>query len=349
MMRYAPPLQLPAGIPPGRYRLWLRLTRESDQRPLTTGGNVDLLLSPSVMVGAARAPQDLADLPPHIPVGARFANEIELAGYRIPEGQYRPGHVLPLDLFWQALRPPSADYLLRAQLLNSSGAVVAEEVAPIGGGYRPAMWREGELIADQVQLVIPATAGGGRLTLRLALIDPETGKAVRAGPWPWDRSRILGEVAVAPWPMETELPPIANPLRADFGQPPLIELHGYELSSDSPEPGTPVELTLVWRAVQGDMPANYTVLIHLEDEEGEIVAQGDGPPDNGFRLTTSWREGEVIVDRHTIELPAGLGPGSHRLWVGLYDPETGQRLPAVSNGALAPDSRLFLQSILVEE
>jgi hypothetical protein len=34
-----------------------------------------------------------------------------------------------------------------------------------------------------------------------------------------------------------------------------------------------------------------------------------------------------LDDAHTIPLPAGLAPGTYQLWVGLYDPETGHRLP----------------------
>ena len=96
-----------------------------------------------------------------------------------------------------------------------------------------------------------------------------------------------------------KVPSIPNSLRADFGQPPLIELHGYDLaglSVDEASPGDNLELTLFWRSLSESITTSYSVLVHLTDETGEIVAQGDGRPASGFRPTTSWRQGEVIVD-----------------------------------------------------
>ncbi len=48
--------------------------------------------------------------------------------------------------------------------------------------------------------------------------------------------------------------------------------------------------------------------------------QGDYP-------TTLWAPGEIIVDTHPID-PTTLPPGDYYLLAGLYDPATGERLPA---------------------
>jgi hypothetical protein len=85
----------------------------------------------------------------------------------------------------------------------------------------------------------------------------------------------------------------------------------------------------------------------LEDETGQIVTQGDSLPVAGFRPTTSWREGEVIVDAHMIPIPANLAAGSYRLWVGFYNPIGFERLTPFQNGILLPDGRLKLVDFLI--
>ncbi len=43
--------------------------------------------------------------------------------------------------------------------------------------------------------------------------------------------------------------------------------------------------------------------------------------------TSAWQVGEILNDTHRLTLPADLKPGTYRIIVGLYDPQTGQRLP----------------------
>jgi hypothetical protein len=90
--------------------------------------------------------------------------------------------------------------------------------------------------------------------------------------------------------------------------------------------GAALPLTLYWRA-EAPMAADYVVFIHLLDAAGEVVAQGDAAPQAGRYPTHWWEPGEVISDQHVIPLPADLPPGSYRIRLGLYRPDTGERLP----------------------
>jgi hypothetical protein len=127
----------------------------------------------------------------------------------------------------------------------------------------------------------------------------------------------------------------------------LVTLQGYDLSSESAAPGDTLSLTLVWRSLTAEIPANYTVFVHLADEAETIAAQGDGVPVNGFRPTTGWRENEVIVDEHLIAIPAETAPGSYRLWVGFYEPGSNIRLEPILDGVAQPDGRLLLTEITI--
>jgi len=41
-------------------------------------------------------------------------------------------------------------------------------------------------------------------------------------------------------------------------------------------------------------------------------------PLDGRYPTQAWGAGELVRDRHTLSLPAGLAPGAYRLIVGMY-------------------------------
>ena len=144
------------------------------------------------------------------------------------------------------------------------------------------------------------------------------------------------------------------PFAATFDDPPLAEFEGYELQSggvdvgDTVSAGAPLEITLFWRSLTDSISTGYTVFVHLTDEEDNILGQSDMWPVGGTRPTTSWREDERFVDRHVFEIPGDAQVGDYLLWVGLFDAETGVRLPVFVNGKEQPDGRLLLQTLNVE-
>lgn len=60
--------------------------------------------------------------------------------------------------------------------------------------------------------------------------------------------------------------------------------------------------------------------------------------------TVFWHKGDVVRDQRVIELPAGLSPGRYTIAVGLYDPQTMARLPAI-----APDGTRYDDAVVLEE
>jgi len=70
------------------------------------------------------------------------------------------------------------------------------------------------------------------------------------------------------------------------------------------------------------------VFVHLVGEEGQPLAQGDGPPLDGDYPTGLWAYGDVIADPRAVALPDDLPSGHYTLLVGLYSLQTGERLPA---------------------
>jgi hypothetical protein len=105
---------------------------------------------------------------------------------------------------------------------------------------------------------------------------------------------------------------------------------GYDLRLTDAAPGDRVPVVLYWQAVES-VTDDLSVFLHLLDANGELIWQDDGAAAHGTRPTWSWEAGEVIVDPHTLVLPQDLPEGEYQLVAGLYDWQSGERLPAITS------------------
>jgi mannosyltransferase len=90
-------------------------------------------------------------------------------------------------------------------------------------------------------------------------------------------------------------------------------------------PGGDLEVALTWQA-EATPERNYTVFVQLLDEANRVLAQHDGQPGDGSLITTTWAPGEYVRDEHRLALPADLPAGDYRLIMGMYLPDSGERL-----------------------
>lgn len=86
-------------------------------------------------------------------------------------------------------------------------------------------------------------------------------------------------------------------------------------------------LTLLWTAVTPPT-ANYTVFVHYLAYDDFTTLGHDTQP---TRPTTTWKNGETIVDTRVIPVPPDMPQGEYRLDIGLYD-ERGKRLTIKDSG-----------------
>ncbi len=139
---------------------------------------------------------------------------------------------------------------------------------------------------------------------------------------------------------------------ADLGG--VVRLIGYhdpqtsasEGSADLPPYGLGgvYRLTLFWSAL-APMPTDSTVFIHVRDVDGVTLAQQDSQPLDGDYPTSQWRVNETVIDVHNVELPPDLPPGQYRVWVGMYQMETMERLPV--EGDTSGENAVLLGTIVV--
>ena len=138
----------------------------------------------------------------------------------------------------------------------------------------------------------------------------------------------------------TKGPQPSQQVNANFGG--LIRLTGYDVW----QTGESLALTLFWEAIQAP-PADYQVFVHIEsgpDGAGPagVWGQSDGTPACGGSPTGSWSPGDKIIDRHVISPAPDAPAGNYSLIVGLYRPDTGERLPVLdATGAPIGDSAVL--------
>jgi hypothetical protein len=99
-----------------------------------------------------------------------------------------------------------------------------------------------------------------------------------------------------------------------------LQLDRARISNTVFKAGDPICLELQWSAAR-QLPADYTVFVHVLDQNGQLVAQSDLQPGGGYAPTSSWPLGQSIVDRHGVVLPPTLAPGTYQIVIGLYGPD----------------------------
>ena len=321
-------LELPPAMPPGRYRVEMsvvdaltagqlpsRAGDDPEQSVVRAVGDLEVAL-PQQIVSASRV-----QIPE--PSGAKWLDDtLWLLGHsELPEAALAGGDVA-LDLFWHAPGSLPAGAQLAWSLRSGDGQ--SEQVlatVPLSR-YDSGQWRVGETVQEKYRVPIPPASAAGQYDLRLQPLDA---RGEPLGP-----AESLGSLRIDNIDREYSVPmDVARPLLDScFGE--IICLRGATLSELVAAPGEDVELALYWQAL-AEPPAVYTVFLHVIDADGEIVIPADHWP--GGLPSDIWDAGQVITDRTRLALPPDLPPGEYRFRLGLYDADSGARLPVTSGGA----------------
>jgi hypothetical protein len=213
------------------------------------------------------------------------------------------------------------------------------------------MWQPGETVLvqslpwrierDPVAVLVGVYQGedgwttGQRLPLTtnppVALPQFEQQTVLRLGGYQWRDHRWL--------PIQPDPTPPTQPLAVTIGAG-LLYLDGVSLTQRPVRAGEPLTFTLYWRNGPVTPTFDYALFAQLFDSAGNKVAQLDWQPHDalGPRPMTSWLAGEAIQDRQTLALPADLPPGAYQLVTGVYNWQTGERLPVVGEATANGDT-----------
>ncbi len=280
----------------------------------------------------------------------QFGSTLRLRGINLPRSQLAAGDSMTLTTFIESLRPPMATVGWRMELVNRQNKVVSQATGdPFSGRYPLQRWPPDSESRDVWTLPLGANMPPGGYDLRLGLyrrsdgqeieasaLDAATGTALRGVPPRPFVSLATLKVPIPP-PSAEELAS-ARPVDTRIGE--SILLCKYTLGVDRATRA--IHLTLYWQAL-AKPAADYTVFVHILDGNGEVVAQKDQEPREGASPTSLWEDGEVVVDLYNLVLPADAR-GPFRVEMGLYQTQTGERLPVVDAAGSALGDHLVLEA-----
>jgi hypothetical protein len=277
-----------------------------------------------------------------------YDGRARLLGVRVEPEPVVAGERVKVTLCWEAVQEIQQDYTLFIHLLGRDNLRVGERTTYPGQGRFPtSLWPAGRAFCDVYWVAVAPWAPGPEVYgLEVGLYDAETG-------WRLPSESPAGQ------PVE---PPILTSVRVLPGQPPpqpaqaasyelgaQIALVGYDVARSTGTGGTATlqqsetyTLTLFWKALQKPQ-GDYKVFVHLLDGTGSLLAQDDALPRGGRYPTWAWQPDDVVPDVHQVTLPDAAANTGVRWAVGMYDPETKDRLPVIGLQGPIPDGAIILE------
>jgi len=118
------------------------------------------------------------------------------------------------------------------------------------------------------------------------------------------------------------IPPVI-PFALDTNFDNQIKLLGHT-NYQLPITNNQLTIILYWQATI--TPEPLTRFVQLVGPDGRVYGQQDSVPDFGNYPTSLWQPGEVVVDTVTFPIDKERPAGNYTLHIGLYRPNTGERL-----------------------
>ena len=204
------------------------------------------------------------------------------------------------------------DWVTVADSTNyTPGDVTTESVLPTFH------WDTSRYVRDEHDLIVPDNTPPQAYALRVGFFDPDSGQLL-----PLVDGSDTAQLALINVSPSSSEPALAQSLAVTFsGDGDEIDLTGFQLDSLTPEK---LDFTLAWHSNRQPQK-DYTVFAQLLDSGQNLVAGFDRPPLDGTYPASTWLPGQTIIDPRTIPL-ANVPAGEYRLIVGLYNPDTQQRL-----------------------
>ncbi len=341
-------IPIPLATPPGSYLLDLAVYEEGSLKRLAPSinskgmkeGKNKLLELGTFVVTSATKPLNPDDLPLAFPACQELLPGIILLGFEtLPGETVLSGHEVGASLIWQAGKTAISDDIqmsLVAKVGNLDVNISHEEsnsFAPpdsinslnsptgLAGDYPTSKWQSGEILRGWLKARIPPTFAPGLYKLRLRLTsvtDPE--KELFVLP--------IGDFHVKGWPRNFTAPTPQLNIGANFGG--QTTLLGFDTETMQIKAGQSLKVRLYWRG-ETEFTEDYKSFVHFIGPDGLLYGQVDQTPGAGDFPTIGWLPNETITDAYSVPIAANAPPGNYQIEIGLYNPNTGERLPLHCN------------------
>ena len=323
-------LPIDPATPPGTYHLEVGLYDFETGDNYGVAKNIgDITFTPPEEIVEA------ADLKIDNLISKPINDTLNVLGHDFVDLSLPPGAEIRGKIFWQARQTIDKEYLLKFSFLDRSGQEYSVAQQPLSPVYPLADWQPTEILGMAYRFRIPAYAPSGGYPIVITVLDPDTGQSV-------GQEVTLANITVEAQDRNFVLPDNVTPISAILNN--QIELVGYKLDSDIVEYRGTIGLTLYWRSL-ALADTNYTVFVHAAGPDQVIRGQWDSIPAQGTSPTSGWLPGEIIEDRYEVPMSKKAPAWKYDIFVGMYDPLTGERLSIFSPIAPVSEDRVWLTQV----
>jgi hypothetical protein len=224
--------------------------------------------------------------------------------------------LITVDARWGSAAPPRRTLDVQLDLVTPDGEIAQSVRLPLSPEWSTDQWSANAVVRAQYPMRIDPFISSGVLHLHLTLIDQHLDTSL-------GETVTVGMITVTSQPRVFDSPPLEHHLDVTFGDE--MDLLGHDLRQDDEN----IHLILYWKALRR-MDTRYKIFVHLLDSTTNVlVAQDDAMPRRWTYPTTWWEAGEVVSDEISLSLEE-VPSGQYDLMVGVYHPDTGERLPISS-------------------
>ncbi|MCB0197449.1 MAG: glycosyltransferase family 39 protein [Anaerolineae bacterium] len=319
-------LPIDPATPPGTYHFEVGLYDFETGRSLGVVKDVgEITLTPPTHL-----PQ-VDKLPVETSVATPLSDDLTLLGHTFVDTELSPGAEIVGKIFWQATKKVEHNYTLEFSFLDPQRKKYVITDQPLSEAYDARDWRRSEVVGEAYRFRVPAVALAGDYPMLVTLIDTDTGQELS--------HMTLADVMVKAQDRNFTLPKDVIPVSAYVNDE--IELVGYRLHDRFLKGRETFGLTLYWRSLDF-ADANYTVFVHAAGPDQSIRGQWDSVPVQGTSPTSGWLPGEIIEDHYEVLMGRDVPAWEYDIFVGMYDPITGERLPISSAKSPTSENRVWL-------
>ncbi|MBI5931279.1 MAG: hypothetical protein HY862_18365 [Chloroflexi bacterium] len=297
-------------------------------------GGMALVMVPAVIIHAFGPPPLRNDVPEHLEGLVIDFGGPRFLGYTVDSNIIHVGDYRHFEFCWQA---PSSDekipvpYPFSISVTTLDTQLVGKRESFTGMGTY-SLWQPNKIFCDDFTLHIEKNVEAGEVyPLQLSMFGLPDGIPIEATVGESkQRSVIIGHLWAPAPPIDPTLLQSA-PFRFEG-----VALAHYDMRIVE----NTLNLNLTWGTYSAPRQP-YKLFVHILDAQGQKVAQIDPVPGGDRYPIWAWGAGEKIKDSITLPI-LDLPKGSYQVVIGIYDPDTFQRLPVRdTNGNLMGDSALL--------
>lgn len=137
---------------------------------------------------------------------------------------------------------------------------------------------------------------------------------------------------------------LAPSRQANFGG--KIRLIGYDLPR-SALAGKALRIKIALEDVS-PLDRLHKVFVHLWSNDNTVLAQVDRYPCDFSLNEADWRPGDIVLEEYPLPIPPQIAPGQYRVALGIYQSDSGLRLPALETQLAREDSSVILGQIEIK-